>query len=121
MNTHKILFVDDDDALRILVKSQLIMEGYNVDVADDGDTALEMLKDNIYDLILLDIRMPRLNGIETLKQIRAQNIKSRIIMLTAVTELNTAIQSVKLGANDYLTKPYNLEDLISCINRVLVR
>ncbi|RCK73615.1 MAG: Copper-sensing two-component system response regulator CpxR [Ignavibacteriae bacterium] len=117
----KILFVDDDEALRILVKSQLITEGFEVDTADDGDTALEMIKKSNYDLILLDIKMQRLDGIETLKKLREYGCRARVIMLTAVTELNTAINSIKLGANDYITKPYEIEDLINCINRVLSR
>lgn len=121
MNSKKILFVDDDEALRILVKSQLVTEGFEVDTADDGDIALEMVKKANYDLILLDIKMQRLDGIETLKQLRQSGIKTRVIMLTAVTELSSAINSIKLGANDYITKPYEIEDLISCINRVLSR
>lgn len=121
MNSKKILFVDDDQALRILVKSQLVTEGFEVDTADDGDTALEMIKDKSYDLILLDIKMQRLDGIETLKKLRESGNTARVIMLTAVTELNSAIQSIKLGANDYITKPYEIEDLINCINRVLSR
>ena len=121
MEQTKLLYVDDEESLRILVKSQLTMEGFAVETADDGDTALEMVQNSKYDLILLDIRMPRMDGIEVLKQLKKMNIKARIVMLTAVTELSSAIGAVKLGANDYITKPYNIEDLLGCINRVLAK
>lgn len=121
MDKTKILYVDDEEALRILVKSQLALEGFDMDTADDGDTALEMLKNKNYDLILLDIRMPRVDGIEVLKNLKQSGSKTRVIMLTAVTELSSAIDAVKLGANDYITKPYDIEDLLGCISRVLSR
>jgi len=117
----RLLYVDDEESLRILVKSQLISEGFYVDAADDGDTAVEDLKKNSYDIILLDIRMPRMNGIEVLKFIKQQKIKSRVVMLTAVDDLSIAIESVKNGANDYVTKPYDLNNLLACINRVIAR
>jgi DNA-binding response OmpR family regulator len=121
MENTKLLYVDDEEALRILVKSQLTMEGYSVETAEDGDVALEMLQQSRYDLVLLDIRMPRKNGIEVLKEIKKLNIQTRVIMLTAVTDLTSAIEAVKLGANDYLTKPYNILALGSCIKRVLAK
>ena len=117
----RLLYVDDEESLRILVKSQLISEGFYVEAADDGDTAVEDLKKNSYDIILLDIRMPRMNGIEVLKFIKQQKIKSRVVMLTAVDDLSIAIESVKNGANDYVTKPYDLNNLLACINRVIAR
>jgi DNA-binding response OmpR family regulator len=114
-----ILYVDDEDALRTLVKNQLISEGYEVETADDGDTAISLLKSRQFAVVLLDVRMPRVNGMEVLKFIRTQNIASRVIMLTAVDDLSVAIESVKLGANDYLTKPYDLNILLSAIERVV--
>jgi DNA-binding response OmpR family regulator len=113
-----ILFVDDEDALRTLVKNQLATEGYAVETADDGDTAIEMLGKGRYDVILLDVRMPRVSGVEVLKFIRDKKLSPRVVMLTAVDDLSVAIESVKLGANDYLTKPYDLTMLVSAIERV---
>jgi|WetSurMetagenome_2_1015567.scaffolds.fasta_scaffold496165_1 DNA-binding response OmpR family regulator len=121
MAQKKVLYVDDEEALRILVKSQLTMEGFIVDTAEDGDVALDIIQRDYYDLILLDIRMPRIDGIEVLKKIKSAGVKSRVIMLTAVTELSSAIWAVKLGASDYITKPYNIDDLLSCIKRVLAK
>ncbi len=113
-----VLYVDDEDSLRMLVKNQLSSEGYTVEVADDGDTAIEILKQKKFDVILLDVRMPRVGGIEVLKHVKENNVSSRVIMLTAVDDLTVAIESVKQGAADYLTKPYDLDTLVSAINRV---
>ena len=120
-DTYSILFVDDEPALRMLVQDQLMTEKHAVDTADDGDTALEALKKKTYDVILLDMRMPRMSGIEVLKQIRERNIKSRVIVLTAVDDLSVAIEAVKNGANDYLTKPYDLKSLTGAIHRVMAK
>ena len=117
----KVLYVDDEDVLRTLVKDQLAHEGFLVDTADDGDTALEILEDKKFDLILLDIRMPRLSGIEVLKVLRKRKITSRVVVLTAVSDLAVAIEAVKNGANDYLTKPYELNTLVHAIHRVMGR
>jgi DNA-binding response OmpR family regulator len=117
----KLLFVDDEEPLRILVKNQLLLEGFAVDTTDDGDTAIEALKKNTYDVVLLDIRMPRLNGIEVLKFMKQNKMRPRIVMLTAVDDLAVAIEAVKAGANDYVTKPYDLDKLLGCIRRVLAK
>jgi DNA-binding NtrC family response regulator len=113
-----VLYVDDEESLRMLVKNQLSSEGFTVDVADDGDTAIDVLKAKKFDVILLDVRMPRVGGIEVLKYVKENKIASRVIMLTAVDDLTVAIESVKQGAVDYLTKPYDLDTLLSAINRV---
>lgn len=117
----RLLYVDDEESLRILVKSQLALEGFFVETADDGDVALEMLAKDSFDLVLLDIRMPRMDGLIVLKELKSRGIRPRIIMLTGVDDLSIAIQSVKLGANDYVTKPYDIDKLLACINRVLAR
>lgn len=114
----RILYVDDEYQLRLLVSDQLKGAGYEVQSADDGDTAIEMIKNRKFDVILLDIRMPRVSGIEVLKYLKEHKILSRVIMLTAVDDLSIALESVKNGANDYLTKPYDLDNLLTCIRRV---
>ena len=117
----RLLYADDEEALRYLVKSQLEGEGFEVVTADDGDTAIDLLKKDPYDILLLDIRMPRVNGVEVLKYLRERKIASRVIMLTAVDDLSVAIESVKNGANDYITKPYDLQVLLSSIQRVMAK
>jgi DNA-binding response OmpR family regulator len=120
-NDIRILYVDDEEELRFLVKTQLTHEGFFIQTADDGDTAIDMLENNSYDIILLDIRMPRVNGIEVLKYIKKQRISARVIMLTAVDDLSVAIEAVKNGAIDYLTKPYDFDTLLKSILRVAVK
>ena len=115
----RLLYVEDEDSLRTLVKSQLESEGFEVDTADDGDTGIEMVGKGSYEVILLDMRMPRVSGIEVLKHLRAKKSSSRVIVLTAVDDLSVAIEAVKNGANDYITKPYDLGSLLASIRRVL--
>lgn len=115
----RVLYVDDEPALRMLVQTQLQDEGIDVTTADDGDTALDTLEKERFDLILLDIRMPRIDGVSVLKEIRERKLSSRIIMLTAVEDFEVAIEAVKLGAIDYITKPYQIEELIARIHRVV--
>jgi len=117
--TIRVLYADDEDSLRMLVKNQLTQEGLSIDTADDGDTAVEMLQKNKYDVILLDIRMPRMSGIDVLRHIKRHNISSRIIMLTAVDDLAVAIEAVKHGANDYITKPFDFDSIVASIHRVI--
>ena len=114
----RILCVDDEHAIRTLLKSQLEQEGYDVDMAEDGDVAIGKLEKSPFDVVLLDIRMPKVGGIEVLKHIRDSGMKPRVIMLTAVDDLTIAMESVRLGANDYLTKPFDTEDLFSAIRRI---
>ncbi len=117
----RLLYVEDEDALRTLVKSQLESEGFDVDTADDGDTGIEMIGKGAYEVILLDMRMPRVSGIDVLKHLRQKKASSRVIVLTAVDDLSVAIEAVKNGANDYITKPYDLGSLMASIKRVLAK
>lgn len=114
----RVLCVDDEHPIRTLLQSQLEQEGYHADIADDGDTAISKLDAAPYDVVLLDIRMPKVGGIEVLKHVRDRGMKARVIMLTAVDDLTIAMESVRLGASDYLTKPFDTEDLFSAIRRV---
>src|SRR3990170_6275046 len=109
----RILCVDDEPAIRTLLKSQLEQEGYEVELADDGDVAIDKLDRSPFDVVLLDIRMPKIGGIDVLRHVSETGNKSRVIMLTAVDDLSIAIESVKLGASDYLTKPFDTEDLLN--------
>jgi DNA-binding response OmpR family regulator len=114
-----ILFVDDDDELREIVKMQLTEEGYDVDEAVDGLVAMEKLQQRAYDLVLLDITMPVKTGMDVLSFVKEQSMKCHVIMLTGVVGLSMAIDSLNLGADDYITKPYNMDYLLSSIKRVL--
>ncbi len=115
----KLLIVDDEDTLRLLVRSELEQRGYDVDEADNGETALEKMEINRFELVILDIRMPGIDGMEVLKRIREKNLAEKVIMLTGVDELKIARDSLQFGANDFLTKPYEIRTLLACIDRVL--
>ena len=115
----RILFVDDDPELREIVCMQLRESGYDVDEAEDGDIAMQKIADGTFDLILLDVKLPGKTGLEILKFISENRLPSRVIMLTGVVGLATAIESLTMGADDYITKPYTLEHLLSAIRRSL--
>ncbi|MGB2960671.1 MAG: response regulator [Bacteroidota bacterium] len=114
-----ILVVDDEDALRTVLSSELMNEGYEVNTAADGDEAVGELGKAEFDLVLLDIKMPRMNGFEVLKHIKQNHEKTKVVMLTGFADLKNAIESKKLGADDFVSKPYDLVDLLTTIERVL--
>ncbi len=117
----RVLYVDDEPDACMLVSECLSKEGFFVETAGDGDTALLLLQEKGFDVVLLDIRMPGKNGLQVLAEMKERKFNPRVIMLTAVGDLKTAIEATKTGANDYITKPYQIETLVSCIRRVLAR
>ncbi len=121
METQKdrILFVDDDPELRSIVRDQLALKGFSIDEAEDGLIAMQKVKEEAYDLLLLDITMPGKSGLDVLKFVKEHSPKCRVIMLTGVVGLSVAIESLKLGADDYITKPYKMEYLLSSIRKTL--
>ncbi|MGH7335063.1 MAG: sigma-54-dependent transcriptional regulator, partial [Candidatus Rokuibacteriota bacterium] len=115
-----ILVVDDDPGLR--ESFRLILEDdYDVVDAADGPTALEILRSRQVDLVLLDIRLPEMDGIEVLERIKGTDEGVEVILVTAVKTLRTAVAAMKLGAFDYLTKPFDEDELLSVIRRALER
>ena len=107
----KILIAEDEKNLRKVLVSELSAEGYDVVEADDGKKAVEVLQKDDYDVVLLDMNMPVLGGIEVLKKMKALEIPTEVIILTGNVTLTTAVEAMKLGAYDYLTKPFNLNEL----------
>jgi two-component system response regulator PilR (NtrC family) len=114
-----ILLVDDDHSLRNMLSFVLGKEGYQVEEAQSGLEALKKLKDRKYDLVISDIRMPDLNGIELLKKIKLHDEEIPVIMITAYAATHDAIEAMKLGAEDYIMKPFDLEELKIIINKSL--
>lgn len=114
-----ILVVDDEDALRTVLSSELEGEGYAVATAADGDEAIDVVQKKNFNLVLLDIKMPRVDGFEVLKFIKEKYPHVKVIMLTGFADLKNAIESKKLGADDFVSKPYDLVDLLTTIERVL--
>ncbi len=115
----KILVVDDEDALRTVLSSELESEGYEVRTAADGQEAIAQLEKDSYQLMLLDIKMPHMNGFEVLKFVKEKHPKTKVVMLTGFADLKNALESKKLGAEDFVSKPYDLVDLLTTIERVL--
>lgn len=115
----KILVVDDEDALRTVLSSELAGEGYEVETAADGDEAINVVQTKPFDLVLLDIKMPKVDGFEVLKFLKSKYPNVKVIMLTGFADLKNAIESKKLGAEDFVSKPYDLVDLLTTIERVV--
>ena len=116
----KILIVEDEKDLCITIAKGLKISGYVVDTCIDGETASFMAVDEYYDLIVLDLNLPHVDGMDILKIIRENNKEVKVIVLTARTSLSDKIKGLDLGANDYMTKPFHFEELearIRCLLR----
>ena len=104
-----------------MMKHFLEKENYSVDLAKDGEEGLYRLQEEIYDLAVLDVMMPRMNGLEVLKKIREKNSKLLVLMLTARSELEDKLAGLDLGADDYMTKPFEMKELMARIRAMLRR
>jgi two-component system response regulator AtoC len=116
-----ILVADDDAAIRSLLRSFLEDESYSITEATTGEEALEGLRGSSYDLVLLDMRLPGMTGIEVLKQLREKQGEVPVILMTAYGSPNIAIQASSLGAYGYITKPFELDDVLHTVNRYFER
>lgn len=112
----RILIVEDEYSLADLISSKLKKEKYQVDICYDGEEGLYNTTSNIYDLIILDVMLPKMNGFEILKEIRKNKINSKVIMLTAKQTLDDKLEGLENGANDYITKPFHMEELLARVN-----
>jgi DNA-binding NtrC family response regulator len=121
MTTSRILVVDDEESLRRILQVQLERRGFSVAAAKDGEEALAFLSESCYDLVLTDLRMPRISGLELLKKIRAEYAGTQVIMLTAFATVENAVEAMQAGAYHYVTKPVRFEELILVIDRALER
>ncbi|MEW6511605.1 MAG: sigma-54 dependent transcriptional regulator [Bacteroidota bacterium] len=119
---YNLLIVDDEEPLRVLLDSELAeSDEFAVDVAVDGGEAINKVQAKVYDVILLDIRMPRVSGIEVLKFVQEYSPTTQVIILTNYADVKTAIQTIKLGAYDFLAKPYDIDELFNTIHRAIER
>ena len=112
----RILIVEDEFNLADALKSKLEKEKYTVDVALDGEEGLYNALSNIYDLIILDVMLPYHSGIDILKEVRDNNINSKVIMLTAKGQLEDKLNGFENGANDYVTKPFHMDEVLARVN-----
>ncbi|MCK4349455.1 MAG: response regulator [Candidatus Krumholzibacteria bacterium] len=121
MQSYKILVVDDEEHIRKILKFKLEKHGYNVIIAENGEVALQMVRRENPDLIILDLMMPKMDGFEVCRRIRKnfQTAQIPIIMLTAKSDMVDKIKGLAGGANDYLVKPYSNEELLLRVKNVL--
>lgn len=115
----RILIIEDEFSLADLIKERLEKEKYSVDISIDGEEGLYNALSNIYDLIILDVMLPKVDGFTILKKIRENDITSKVIMLTAKSMLDDKLMGLNNGANDYLTKPFHMEELVARVNILL--
>jgi len=118
---HNILIVEDEEKMREGLKDNLEFEGYNVSMAVDGVEGWHLIRESKYDLILLDVMLPKMSGFEICKNSRNAGITTPIIMLTAKGEEIDKVLGLELGADDYITKPFSLRELLARIKAILRR
>lgn len=117
----KILIVEDEALLADSLKEALEKKGFTVETAYDGETGKEYAELGVYDLLILDVMMPKLNGYELARQVRKDRCATPILMLTARASLEDRIEGLNAGADYYLTKPFDMRELMACINALLRR
>lgn len=112
----RLLIIEDEKNISDVIVSRLISENYTIDASYDGKNGLDKALTGMYDLIVLDIMLPQVNGYDILKEIRKNNINTKVIMLTAKAELENKLFGFEIGADDYLTKPFHIDELVARIN-----
>lgn len=117
----KILIIEDEKLLADSLKTLLKSKGFEVEVAYDGEAGSELAELAIYDLLILDVMMPKMNGFEVAKKVRARHCGVPILMLTAKSDVSDRIEGLNAGADYYLTKPFDTRELLACINALLRR
>ena len=112
----RILIIEDEFKIADVIASRLRKEQYIVDMFGDGEEGLDNALTNIYDLIILDVMLPKINGFKILEEIRKEKIDAKVIMLTAKSMLEDKLTGFNNGANDYLTKPFHIDELVARVN-----
>lgn len=114
-----ILIVEDDQTIRVTVAMFLTRQGFDVEVAESGEQALELLKTRSFSLMLLDLHLPGMHGMQVLEEVRQSDDQPLVIIMTAYPEVRTAVATLKAGAYDYINKPFDLEDLLELLARAV--
>lgn len=115
----KLLFVDDEGSMRDLMQIALEKDGHEVDTAPDGDSALALFRNRRYDMVIHDLKMPGMGGIELLRRLREENPAVPVVVLTAFSTWDTAVEAMRLGAYDYLKKPFDNDEVRALVQRAL--
>jgi len=118
---HRILVVEDEPSVARGVKDALSFNGYHVDVAEDGAAGLEMAQAEEFDLLILDLMLPKIQGFEVLERLRDQNIHTPVLILTARGQEDDRVRGLDLGADDYVVKPFSVRELVSRVGAHLRR
>ena len=118
---NKVLIVDDEKNIRLTLKTALSKAGYEVETAVNGEDGLTKLKEEEIPVVLLDMKMPGMDGIQFLKEVTEKDIKTKVVMITGYGSVETAVETLKLGAVDYLRKPFKPEEIISIVEDVFER
>lgn len=118
-NSKRILVVEDEPGLRMVVESEIARAGYDVGSVNNGLDAIAKLSKEKFDLAILDVTLPGKTGLEVLRFIRQRRLPTRVIMLTGMDGISTAIKAVRLGADDYIPKPFDAEYLLTSVRTVL--
>ena len=121
MSKEKILVVEDEEAILMLLEDDLCMEGYEVATARDGERGLSMAKEGAYDLVILDVMLPKKDGFEICRELRGSGAAVPILMLTAKSQEIDKVLGLELGADDYVTKPFSPRELIARVRAILRR
>lgn len=119
MSLGSVLAIDDEQNIRRLIRNEFTLEGYDVTTAKSGEEGLALIEHNQFDVILLDIKLPKLNGIDVLRKIKEMSSSSEVIMITGYGDIQSAVDSLKLGARDYVTKPFKLDDLLAIVQNAV--
>ncbi len=117
----RILVIEDEKKLANFIKKGLEEEGYAVDVASDGEEGFVMAMDRVHDLILLDIQLPRMDGLRLLKELRKEKIQTPVLLLTVRATIEDKVLGLDSGADDYLTKPFSFQELVARVRALLRR
>lgn len=121
MHSDRVLVVEDDDAVRDAIRSGLALNGFDVAVAPDGETAVESIISTLYDVVVLDVGLPGISGIEVCRHLRRQEIDIPILILSARDQVGDRVAGLQAGADDYLVKPFDLSELVARVGALLRR
>lgn len=121
MNNNRILVLDDEEIIRQLLKETLSARGYEVETAADGKTALELIKKSIFDLLITDVKMPGMSGLDVLREIKKTNPYLEVIVVTGYPTIEAAVDAIKMGAYDFICKPFDLPQFFPVVERCLDR
>ena len=117
MALKRILIIDDEESFRHMLSVILKREGFDVETASDGEEGLQKVMINPYNQVLCDIRMPRMDGLEFIKEVQKARIETTLIMMSAYGTVDTALEAMKLGAYDYISKPFKPDEIVLILKK----